>query len=83
MVPRLAALAPGDAYLPHPALNRSAIAFNPFPDQVSFRPPETRIGVRGLDEHLCRVTRDDGRSVLGIYQAIDPTAYEACVSERR
>ncbi|MHA6622437.1 hypothetical protein [Pseudonocardia sp. DLS-67] len=44
--------------------------------------PEARIGVRGLDEHLCRVTRDDGTSALGIYQAIDPVAYEACVSER-
>jgi hypothetical protein len=45
--------------------------------------PETRIGIRGLDEHLCRVTRDDGTSVLGIYQTIDPLAYEACVSDRR
>lgn len=45
--------------------------------------PETRIGVRGLDEHLCRVTRDDGTSVLGVYQTIDPTAYEACMSGRR
>ncbi|QTJ70815.1 hypothetical protein HYG77_33960 (plasmid) [Rhodococcus sp. ZPP] len=44
--------------------------------------PETRIGIRGLDEHLCRVTRDDGTSVLGFYQTIDPVAYEACVSER-
>jgi hypothetical protein len=44
--------------------------------------PETRIGIRGLDEHLCRVTRDDGTSVIGIYQTIDPVAYEACVSGR-
>jgi hypothetical protein len=44
--------------------------------------PESRIGIRGLDEHLCRVTRDDGTIVLGIYQAIDPVAYEACVSGR-
>ncbi|MTD14830.1 hypothetical protein GIS00_12850 [Nakamurella sp. YIM 132087] len=44
--------------------------------------PETRIGIRGLDEHLCRVTRDDGTTVLGIYQTIDPLAYEACVSGR-
>jgi hypothetical protein len=39
--------------------------------------------VRGLDEHLCRVVRDDGASTLGIYQTIDPVAYEACVSDRR
>jgi hypothetical protein len=45
--------------------------------------PETRIAVRGLDEHLCRVVRDDGASTLGIYQTIDPVAYEACVSDRR
>ena len=45
--------------------------------------PDVRIGVRGLNEHLCRVTRDDGNSVLGIYQTIDPVAYEACVSNRR
>jgi hypothetical protein len=45
--------------------------------------PDVRIGVRGLNEHLCRVTRDDGTSVLGIYQTIDPVAYEACVSNRR
>jgi hypothetical protein len=45
--------------------------------------PDVRIGVRGLDEHLCRVTRDDGTSVLGVYQTIDPAAYEACMSNRR
>jgi hypothetical protein len=45
--------------------------------------PDVRIGIRGLNEHLCRVTRDDGTSVLGIYQTIDPVAYEACVSNRR
>jgi hypothetical protein len=45
--------------------------------------PETRIGARGLDEHLCRVTRDDGTSVIGVYQTIDPLAYEACVSGRK
>lgn len=45
--------------------------------------PETRIGIRGLDEHVCRVTRDDGTTVLGVYQTIDPLAYEACVSGRR
>ncbi|MFC3243957.1 hypothetical protein ACFOJ6_18325 [Gordonia humi] len=45
--------------------------------------PRTRIGVRGLDEHLCRVTRDDGASTLGIYQTIDPVAFEACTSGRK
>lgn len=45
--------------------------------------PSVRVGVRGLTEHLCRVTRDDGVSTIGIYQTIDPLAYEACVSGRR
>lgn len=42
----------------------------------------TRIGIRGLDEHLCRVTRDDGSTAIGVYQTIDPVAYEACASGR-
>jgi hypothetical protein len=41
----------------------------------------TRIGLRGLDEHLCHVTCD-GETVLGVYQTIDPVAYEACKSGR-
>lgn len=41
--------------------------------------PRTRIGLRGLDQHLCRVSSGD-QTALGIYQTIDPTAYEACVS---
>lgn len=41
----------------------------------------TRIGLRGLDEHLCRVTCD-GESVIGVYQTIDPVAYEMCTSGR-
>ncbi|MFC0247030.1 MULTISPECIES: hypothetical protein [Citricoccus] len=45
--------------------------------------PETRIAIRGLDEHLCRVTRDDGTSVLGIYQTIDPVAFEVCTAGRK
>lgn len=44
--------------------------------------PGIRTGIRGLDEHLCRVTRDDGTTVLGVYQTIDPVAYEACASAR-
>jgi hypothetical protein len=43
--------------------------------------PESRIEIRGLDEHLCRVTCE-GQSVVGIYQTIDPAAYEACLSGR-
>ncbi len=42
---------------------------------------ETAIGLRGLDEHLCRVTCD-GESVIGVYQTIDPVAYEVCMSGR-
>lgn len=44
--------------------------------------PETRIGIRGLDEHLCRVTAGDGTTSIGIYQTIDPVAYESCVAGR-
>ncbi|WIX83757.1 hypothetical protein QRX50_24845 [Amycolatopsis carbonis] len=43
--------------------------------------PRTRIGLRGLDEHLCRVTCE-GETVIGIYQTIDPVAYETCKSGR-
>ncbi|MFI5611991.1 hypothetical protein [Amycolatopsis sp. NPDC051903] len=43
--------------------------------------PATRIGLRGLDEHLCRVTCD-GESVLGVYQTIDPVAYQRCKEGR-
>jgi hypothetical protein len=44
--------------------------------------PATRVFVRGLDEHLCRVTTDDGRSAIGVYQAIDPAAFEQCTAGR-
>ena len=40
-----------------------------------------RIGLRGLDEHLCRVTCGN-ETVIGVYQTIDPVAYEACLSGR-
>ncbi|WP_326837305.1 hypothetical protein VSH64_20825 [Amycolatopsis rhabdoformis] len=43
--------------------------------------PRTRIGLRGLDEHLCRVTCE-GETVIGVYQTIDPVAYETCKSGR-
>lgn len=40
-----------------------------------------RIGLRGLDEHLCRVTCE-GETVIGVYQTIDPVAFEACTAGR-
>lgn len=39
--------------------------------------PYVRTRISGLDEHLCRV-ECDGESVTGIYQTIDPLAYENC-----
>ena len=48
---------------------------------VDLSTASARIGLRGLDEHLCRVTCD-GESVIGVYQTIDPLAYEACVAGR-
>jgi hypothetical protein len=43
--------------------------------------PEVRATIAGLDEHLCRVTCD-GEEAIGIYQPIDPAAYEACAAGR-
>jgi len=43
--------------------------------------PKQRIGLRGLDEHLCRVTCGE-ETAIGVYQTIDPVAYEACMSGR-
>ena len=43
--------------------------------------PEVRKSIAGLDEHLCRATSGD-ESVMGIYQTIDPVAYEACAAGR-
>jgi hypothetical protein len=40
-----------------------------------------RASIAGLDEHLCRVTCD-GEEAIGIYQPIDPAAYEACAAGR-
>ena len=39
------------------------------------------IGSDGLDEHLCRVTCD-GEEATGLYQPIDPVAYERCAAGR-
>ncbi len=38
-----------------------------------------RARISGLDEHLCRV-ECDGETVTGIYQTIDPLAYENCAA---
>jgi hypothetical protein len=43
--------------------------------------PENRTLLAGLDEHQCRVTCD-GEVVIGIYQPIDPDAYDACAAGR-
>jgi hypothetical protein len=43
--------------------------------------PVVRTSIAGLDEHLCRVTCD-GETTTGIYQPIDPVAYEACSAGR-
>lgn len=40
-----------------------------------------RARLSGLDEHLCRVTCGD-EQVLGVYQTIDPVAYESCRAGR-
>lgn len=41
-----------------------------------------RTRISGLNEHVCRVTCD-GEVTTGIYQTIDPVAYETCRSGRR
>jgi hypothetical protein len=46
-------------------------------DRYDVTRPEVRMFLRGLDEHQCRVTCD-GEMVVGIYQPIDPLAFEAC-----
>jgi hypothetical protein len=44
--------------------------------------PEHRAELAGLDEHTCRVTRSDGVTAVGVFQPIDPTAYEWCEFNR-
>jgi hypothetical protein len=46
-------------------------------DRFDVRVPEIRTQLAGLDEHLCEVTCGEERAI-GIYQPIDPDAYEAC-----
>ncbi len=43
--------------------------------------PEVRSRLAGLDEHLCRVTCN-GEEATGLYQPIDPVAYERCAAGR-
>lgn len=43
--------------------------------------PAVRARIAGLDEHLCRATCD-GEVATGLYQPIDPAAYEACAAGR-
>jgi hypothetical protein len=50
-------------------------------DTFDVNQPDVRTRLAGLDEHLCRVTCD-GETTTGIYQPIDPAAYEACATGR-
>lgn len=43
--------------------------------------PAVRTSLAGLDEHQCRVT-GAGSEVVGVFQPIDPAAYEACAAGR-
>jgi len=44
--------------------------------------PAVRASIVGLDEHLCRVTCE-GETTTGLFQPIDPNAYNACASPTR
>lgn len=46
-------------------------------DCFDLNDPATRIRLRGLNEHHCRVTCD-GEATTGILQPLEPDAYEAC-----
>lgn len=50
-------------------------------DTYDLTSPEVRIALAGLDEHLCRATCD-GETAIGVYQTIDPVAYETCAAGR-
>ncbi len=50
-------------------------------ESVDLTDPMVRRQMAGLDEHLCRVTCD-GETAIGVYQTIDPAAYEACLAGR-
>jgi hypothetical protein len=47
-------------------------------DRFDLRLPETRLELRGLDEHHCRISCD-GETATGILQPLEPDAYEACL----
>lgn len=42
---------------------------------------EVRRRISGLNEHLCQVSCE-GEEALGVFQTIDPAAYEACVADK-
>ncbi|GAA3522648.1 hypothetical protein GCM10022222_00580 [Amycolatopsis ultiminotia] len=46
-------------------------------DTYDLADPATRLRLRGLDEHHCRISWD-GRSTTGVLQPLEPDAYEAC-----
>ncbi len=48
-------------------------------DDYDLNDARARMHLMGLDEHQCRVTCD-GETVVGIYQPIDPDAYERCAA---
>jgi hypothetical protein len=48
-------------------------------DAYDVNDASARTKLMGLDEHQCRVTCD-GETVVGIYQPIDPDAYERCAA---
>jgi hypothetical protein len=48
-------------------------------DRYDVNSASTRLALRGLDEHHCRVTDlDTGAVTTGILQPLEPDAYEAC-----
>lgn len=42
-----------------------------------------RAYLAGLDEHQCKISRSDGAATVGIFQPIDPDAYQLCVDGRK
>lgn len=46
-------------------------------DRFDLQDPATRLQLRGLDEHHCRITCD-GEVTTGILQPLEPDAFEAC-----
>lgn len=48
-------------------------------DRFDVTSATSRLALRGLDEHHCRVV-EDGRETTGILQPLEPDAYEACAA---